>query len=51
MTPDEAIQKWDSMTGEQQNFVAVHCSIAWYEQNRMKYKYNEVHIEEAQDDA
>ena len=51
MTPDEAIKKWDSMTGEQQNFVAVHCSIAWYEQNRMKYKYNEVHIEEAQDDA
>lgn len=50
MTPDEAIQKWDSMTGEQQNFVAVRCSVAWYEQNRMKYKYNEVHIDEAQEE-
>lgn len=46
MTPDEAIKKWDNMTGEQQNFVAVRCSVAWYEQNRMKYKYNQKYMEE-----
>ena len=46
MTPDEAIRKWGSMTGEQQNFVAVRCSVAWYEQNRMKYKYNKEYMDE-----
>ena len=46
MTPDEAIKKWGSMTGEQQNFVAVRCSVAWYEQNRMKYKYNKEYMDE-----
>ena len=38
------------MTGEQQNFVVTRCSAAWYEQNRMKYKYNEVEVEEAQEE-
>ena len=46
MTPDEAINKWQTMTGEQQNFVAVRCSVAWYEQNRMKYKYNKKYMDE-----
>ncbi len=46
MTPDEAVEKWESLSGEEQNFVVVHCSVAWYEQNRMKYKYKEVDIEE-----
>ena len=49
MTPDEAINKWQTMTGEQQNFVAVRCSVAWYEQNRMKYKYNKKYMDEDED--
>ena len=51
MTPDEAIGKWETMSGEEQNFVAVRCSIAWYEKDRMKYKYNEVNIDETQEEA
>ena len=51
MTPDEAIGKWEKMSGEEQNFVAVRCSIAWYEKDRMKYKYNEVNIDETQEEA
>ena len=51
MTPDEAIRKWETMSGEEQNFVAVRCSIAWYEKDRMKYKYNEVNIDETQEEA
>ena len=47
MTPSEAIEKQNKMTTEQRNFVAVRCSVAWYEQNRMKYKYKEVEVEEA----
>ena len=47
MTPDEAINQWKNMTTEQRNFVAVRCSVAWYEQNRMKYKYREAEVEEA----
>ena len=46
MTPSEAIEKQNQMTGEQQNFVAVRCSVAWYEQNRMKYKYNKEYMDE-----
>ena len=50
MTPDEAINKWESMTGEQQNFVPVRCSVAWYEQNRMKYKNRQVEIDEPREE-
>lgn len=46
MTPSEAIEKQNKMTTEQRNFVAVRCSVAWYEQNRMKYKYNQKYMEE-----
>ena len=51
MTPDEAINKWTNMTTEERNFVAVRCSIAWYEKDRMKYKYREVEVEEAQEET
>ena len=46
MTPSEAIEKQNQMTTEQRNFVAVRCSVAGYEQNRMKYKYNQKYMEE-----
>ena len=46
MTPSEAIDKQKDMTTEERNFVAVRCSVAWYEQDRMKYKYREVEIDE-----
>ncbi len=41
MTPDEAIAKWNDLSREQKNFACVRCSVAWYEQNRMKYKYKD----------
>lgn len=46
MTPDEAINQWKNLSGEQRNFVAVRCSVAWYEKDRMKYKYREVKIDD-----
>ena len=46
MTPDEAINKWGSLSREQQNFVPVRCSVAWYENNRIKYKYRNTETEE-----
>ena len=46
MTPDEAINKWGSLSSEQQNFVPVRCSVAWYENNRIKYKYRNTETEE-----
>lgn len=42
MTPDEAIAKWNDLSREQKNFAVVRCSVTWYEQNRMKYKYKEI---------
>ena len=49
MTPDEALAKWENMSGELQNFVVVRVSVAWYEQNRMKYKQREVTIDEPEE--
>ncbi len=46
MTPDEAINKWESLSREQKIFAVVRCSVAWYEQNRMKYKARQVDIDE-----
>ena len=46
MTPSEAIEKQNNMTTDQRNFVAVRCSIAWYEKDRMKYKYRKAESEE-----
>ena len=51
MTPDEAIDKWKDMSGEQQNFAVVRCSVAWYEKNRMKYKTRQVETDEPQEEA
>ena len=50
MTPSEAIEKQNKMTTEQRNFVAVRCSVAWYEQNRMKYKTRQVEIDEPREE-
>ena len=50
MTPSEAIDKQKNMTTEERNFVAVRCSVAWYEQDRMNYKYREVEIDEAKEE-
>lgn len=50
MTPNEAIDQWKNLTGEQQNFVSVRCAIAWYEKDRMKYKYRVVEDEDAQEE-
>ncbi len=51
MTPDEAINKWESLSREQKNFAVVRCSVAWYEQNRMKYKTRQVEIDEPSEEV
>ena len=51
MTPDEAVNKWESLSREEKNFAVVRCSVAWYEQNRMKYKYRETEIHEESQEA